>query len=119
MMSQYVTGPNGFGRARCSARWLEDVLREKGVEEFVLLPVKVQFGNLILPHKEGKVQCKIFRMGISDAELEDVLKNCDGVAYQPEAAPNKNCQEFVERYCKAIGVGCIIMPDGTPNKLWK
>lgn len=119
MMYLYGTGTKGFGRALRSARWLEDVLREKGVEEFVLLPVKVQFGNLILPHKEDKVQCKIFRIGISNAELEDVLKNCDGVAYQPEAAPNKNCQEFVERYCKAIGVGCIIMPDGTTNKLWK
>lgn len=119
MKYQSTTGPEGFGRARLSARRLEDVMREKGVEDFVLLPVDVRLGNLIIPHKEDKVRYKIFRMGISNAELEYVLQNCDGVAYQPEAAPNKKCQEFVERYCKAIGVGCIIMPDGTPNKLWK
>ena len=117
-MYQYATGPKGFGRVRCSARWLEDVLREKGVEEFVLLPVEVQFEHLILPTPEDEVPHKLFRIGISDAELEWVLENCDGVAYQPEAAPNKKCQEFIERYCKAIGVGCIIMPDGKPNKLW-
>lgn len=114
-----TSGPKGFGRARCSARRLEDVMREKGLEDFLLLPVEVYLGNLILPKKEDEVRYKIFRMGISDSELKDVLQNCDGVAYQPEAAPNKKCQEFVERYCKAIGVGCIIMPDGTPNKLWK
>lgn len=117
-MYMYATGPKGFGRARCSARRLEDVLHEKGVEEFELLPVKVQFEHLVLPTPEDKVPCKLFRMGISDAELEYVLQQCDGVAYQPKSAPNKKCQEFVERYCKAIGVGCIIMPGGEPNKLW-
>lgn len=118
-MYQCETGTKCFGRARFSANRLEDVMREKGIKDFVLLPVEAKFGNLIIPHKEDKVHYKIFRMGISDAELEDVLQNCDGVAYQPESAPNKKCQEFVERYCKAIGVSCIIMPDGTPNKLWK